>query len=150
IGMQMVSAVVSREQLRGVARVSHNLVEINHCIEFSAVADPSVHLLPHLFFLRSGKADQRRTEDRVLERWDRSPNDSNPLFVGARYELTIAGYALIEDAQFRLSVALLQPLRKHVGPTPVGIQCGTVAVSERGAKRYDGCPARRSRDIYPG
>src|SRR5437868_8132208 len=98
--MQMVSAVVSREQLRGVARVSHNLVEINHCIEFSAVADPSVHLLPHLFFLGSGKADQRLTKDRVLERWDRSPYDSNPLFVGARYQLTIADYQALGTHTF--------------------------------------------------
>jgi len=41
-GMQMVSAVVYREQLRGVARVTQNRIEIDDAVEFTAAEDPSV------------------------------------------------------------------------------------------------------------
>src|SRR6266852_5601393 len=90
--MQVVSAVVNRAQSRRVARVPHNLVEIDHRIEFSASEYPFVDLLTHGFFLRSIERDLRRSEERVLERRIRRPNDSDSFFVRARYELAIAGY----------------------------------------------------------
>jgi hypothetical protein len=59
VGMQMVSAVVTREQLRWVARVAQDLVEIDHTIEFTAGANPIVDLLAHPFLLRREKSDRR-------------------------------------------------------------------------------------------
>src|SRR5258707_716289 len=88
----MVSAVVNSEQPRRVARVSQDLVEIDHSIEFSAAAHPGVDLLTHAFFLGSIKGDQGRSEKRVLERRVSGPNHSNSLQMGTSYELTIAGY----------------------------------------------------------
>src|ERR1700730_8753657 len=65
IGMQMVSAVVNREQSRGVARVPQNHVEIENIIEFSAAAYPVVDLLPHDFFLGTIKGDRGRSFERT-------------------------------------------------------------------------------------
>ena len=83
VDVQMISAVVSRQQLRGVAWVAHDFVEIDHSVEFAAAADPGVDLLTNLFILGSVKADRGLTEGRVLKRRDRRPYDSNSLFVGA-------------------------------------------------------------------
>src|SRR5260370_13872115 len=93
--MQMIVGIVTREQPRGMARVPQNLVEIDHSIKLSAGADTGVDLLTHHFFLGGIKAERGRSEGRVLERWDRGPNDSNCLSMGARYELTIAGYYVL-------------------------------------------------------
>ena len=89
--MQVVSAVVTREQLRGVARVPQNQVEIDHSIEFGAAQDPVVNLLTCGFPFGSIKSDCRFGERRVLKRRVRRPNDSNALLMGTRDELTIAG-----------------------------------------------------------
>src|SRR4051812_24739420 len=79
VDVQMVSAVIAGEQPRGTARVSHHRVEIDHSIEFSAAPDPGVNPLTYPFFLGRRKADERRREDRTLERWNGRPDDSNAL-----------------------------------------------------------------------
>src|SRR5215468_5825282 len=49
IGMQVVSAVVFRKQLRGMAWVTQDHIEIDHTIEFTTAANPVVNLLTHGF-----------------------------------------------------------------------------------------------------
>ena len=61
VGMQMVSAVVNREQSRWVARVLQNHVEIEDIIEFTAAAYPVVDLLTHDFFLGTLKGYRGRS-----------------------------------------------------------------------------------------
>lgn len=58
--MQMVSAVVAGKQLRGVTRIAHSLVEINHSIEFTAAANPGVDLLTNRFLLGKVEAIKER------------------------------------------------------------------------------------------
>src|SRR5438067_2676120 len=91
VDVQMVSAVIAVEQPRGAARVSHRRIEIDHGIEFTAATDPRVELFTHALFLGSEEVDVRRREDGSLERWNGRPDDSNPLLVSTRDELTIAG-----------------------------------------------------------
>src|SRR5262249_59422084 len=88
----MISAVVRRQQPRGLARVSQDLVKIDHRIEFTAAADPGIDLLTNEFFLWGVEADSGRVKGRVLERRVSRPNDSNSLFMCARYSLAVAGY----------------------------------------------------------
>src|SRR5262250_2560318 len=57
VGMQMVSAVVARQQLLWVAWVSQNSVKVHHAIEFAAAENPLVDLLAHTFFLGSVESD---------------------------------------------------------------------------------------------
>src|SRR5581483_242897 len=59
IGMQMVAAVVTRQQLCGVARVPQNGIEIDHPIEFTALENPLVDLPTHAFLFRSVEGDGR-------------------------------------------------------------------------------------------
>src|SRR6476660_7117054 len=91
--MQVVSAVVTREQLRGAARVQQNRVEIDRAVEFTAAKDPGVDLLAHAFFLGSVKSDRRRRrpqiQKRVFEWWVGRTDDSNSLLVRPRDELAI-------------------------------------------------------------
>jgi hypothetical protein len=57
--MKMVSAVVTREQLRGVARVTQNRIEIDDAVESTAAEDPSVDLLSHALFFASVESVSR-------------------------------------------------------------------------------------------
>jgi hypothetical protein len=45
IGMQVVPAIVCRKQLRGMAWVTQDRIEIDHTIEFTTAANPVVSLL---------------------------------------------------------------------------------------------------------
>ena len=49
IGMQVVSAVVCRKQLRGMALVTQDRIEIDHTIEFTTPTNPIVNLLAYGF-----------------------------------------------------------------------------------------------------
>jgi hypothetical protein len=73
--MQMVSTVVSREQLRRMSRIAYNRIEINHAVEFFAAENPGVDLLSHPFFLRSVQSDRRprrpQIQKRVFERCEK-------------------------------------------------------------------------------
>jgi hypothetical protein len=73
--MQMVSTVVSREQLRRMSRIAYNRIEINHAVEFFAAENPGVDLLSHPFFLRSVESDRRprrpQIQKRVFERCEK-------------------------------------------------------------------------------
>src|SRR5258707_14980121 len=95
VGMQMVSTVVIREQLRRVTRIAYNRIEIHHAVEFFAAENPGVDLLSHPFFLRSVESDPRprrpQIQKRVFERWVRRADDSNALLMSPRNELPIAG-----------------------------------------------------------
>jgi hypothetical protein len=75
VGMQMVSTVVSREQLRRMSRIAYNRIEINHAVEFFAAENPGVDLLSHPFFLRSVQSDRRprrpQIQKRVFERCEK-------------------------------------------------------------------------------
>ena len=83
--MQMIPAVVSGQQLCGVARVVHPFVEIDHAIEFTAAADPGVDFLTDFFFLGRVKAVKERiAEDRVLEGWNRCADGSDSFLVSER------------------------------------------------------------------
>ena len=62
IGMQMVSTVVTWKQLRRVARVPQDRVEIDYRIEFTAAEDPLVNPLPLGFPLGSIKSDYQPLE----------------------------------------------------------------------------------------
>src|SRR5262245_42922931 len=55
VGMQMVSTVVCRKQLCGMAWVTQDRIEINRPIEFTAAANPVVNLLTYGFPLGSIK-----------------------------------------------------------------------------------------------
>src|ERR1041384_2304157 len=92
VDVQMVAAVIGRKDARGLARVAHGRVEVDHAVELTARTNPSVHLPSHLLLLRRGKADGRRTKERTLEWRDGRPDGPNPFFVRACDELTIAGY----------------------------------------------------------
>ena len=56
VGMQMISAVVARKQSGRVVGITHNLIEIDHSIEFTIGSYSVVDLLTHDFLLRSVKA----------------------------------------------------------------------------------------------
>jgi hypothetical protein len=75
LGMQMVSTVVNREQLRRMSRIACNRIEINHAVEFFAAENPGVDLLSHPFFLRSEESDRRprrpQIQKRVFERCEK-------------------------------------------------------------------------------
>src|SRR5580693_2783010 len=100
VGMQMISAVVFWKQTLGTLRVSQNLVEIDHPIEFSAFPYPRVELLAHTLLLGSIKADHRILEGRVLERRNRRGYDSNSFFMRPCYHLTIAGHQALSAHTF--------------------------------------------------
>lgn len=53
VRVQMIAAVISREQLSRVARVAQDLVEIDHRIKFAAATYPVVNLLAYCFSLGS-------------------------------------------------------------------------------------------------
>src|SRR5215469_9697063 len=95
VGMQMVSTVVCREQLRRVIRIAYNRIEINHAVEFFAAENPGVDLLSHPFFLRSVESDRRprrpQIQKRVFEWWVGRADDSNSFLMRPRNELPIAG-----------------------------------------------------------
>src|SRR4029077_21287587 len=95
IGMQMVSTVVIREQLRRVIRIAYNRIEIHHAIEFLAAENPGVDLLSHPFFLRSIESDRRprrpQIQKRVFERWVSRADDSNSFWMRQGNHLPIAG-----------------------------------------------------------
>src|SRR5437016_4093371 len=75
VDMQMVSAVEAGQYLHRAIRITHSGVEIDHAIEFTAVANPRVDLPPHLFIFGTEKAIKERVlEDRTFERWDCGPD----------------------------------------------------------------------------
>jgi hypothetical protein len=82
IRVQMVSAVVKREESRRVTRIPHNRVEIDHGIEFGAAQHPLTDLLTNHFLSGVKKVDLARIEERVLEWRVRRPHNANPLFGG--------------------------------------------------------------------
>src|SRR5262249_18580427 len=91
VDVQMIAAVIQREQPRRVARVAHNFVEIHDGVEFAASADPRVDLVPRCFFLRREEMDLRMFEHRVLDGGDGGSDNKNPLLMRARDQLAIAG-----------------------------------------------------------
>jgi len=68
IDVQMIPAVVSGQQLCGVARVVHRFVEIDHAIEFTAAADPSIDFLTDFFPSRECKSGRRKDRGRSRAR----------------------------------------------------------------------------------
>src|SRR6266481_1985926 len=91
IGMQVVSAVICMKQLRRMAWVTQDRIEIDHTIEFTTAANPVVNLLTHGFPLGSIKSGNQPFEGRVLKWRVCRPNDTNPVSMATRDELTIAG-----------------------------------------------------------
>jgi hypothetical protein len=89
--MQVVSAVVFRKQLRGMAWVTQDRVEVHHTIEFTTAANPVVDLVTSGFPIGSIKSDNLPFERRVLKWRVCRPNDTNVLSVATRDELAIAG-----------------------------------------------------------
>jgi hypothetical protein len=61
--MQVVSAVVFRKQLRGLAWVTQDGIEVDHTIEFTTTANPVVDLLPYGFPLGSIKSGNQPFEE---------------------------------------------------------------------------------------
>src|SRR5262249_5773191 len=95
-----VSAVVRRQQPRGPARVSQDLVKIDHRIEFTAAADPGIDLLTHELFLRGVEADSGRAKGRVLERRECWCCVCKFPSMRGRYQLAIAGYQALGARAF--------------------------------------------------
>ena len=60
VRVQMVSAIVARQQLLWMAGVPQNSVKIHHVIEFAAIEDPLVDFLPDAFFFDIEESDRRR------------------------------------------------------------------------------------------
>ena|SRR5438045_1719610 len=63
VDMQMISAVEAWQYLRRVIWIAYGGVEIDHAVEFAAVADPRVNLLPYLFVFGAVKV----IEEKALE-----------------------------------------------------------------------------------
>ena len=98
----MISAVEAWQYLRRVIWIAYGGVEIDHAVEFAAVADPRVNLLPYLFCLGRVKAIKEGVwKNCMLERWDSCADGSNSFLVRARYELAIAGYHVLSIDSFR-------------------------------------------------
>ena len=91
IGMQVVTAVVCRRQLRWMAWVTQDRIEIDHTIEFTTAANPVVNLLTYGFSLGCKKNGNQPFEGRVLKWRVCRPNDTNAVSMATRDELTIAG-----------------------------------------------------------
>src|SRR5215475_8212358 len=89
--MQVVSTVVCGKQLRAMAWVPQNRIEIDHAIEFTTAENPRVNLLTYRFPLGSIKSRHQSLESRVFKWRVCGPNDSNMLLVTTGDELTIAG-----------------------------------------------------------
>src|SRR5580765_6798459 len=85
VGMQMVSTVVIREQLRRVTGIAYNRIKVHHAVEFFAAENPGVDLLSHPFFLQSVESARRsrrpQIQERVFERWVGRADDSNSLLM---------------------------------------------------------------------
>src|SRR4029077_2328751 len=95
IGMQVVSAVVCRKQLRGMAWVTQDRIEVDHTIEFTIAANPVVNLLTYGFPLGSIKSGNQPFEGRVLKWRVCRPNYSNALFDDRSGDPTVIGHALV-------------------------------------------------------
>src|SRR5438132_11394943 len=99
--MQVISTVETGKYLRRVIRIAYGGVEIDHAVEFAAVADPHVNLLPYLFCLGRVKAIKEGVwENCMLERRDSSADGSNSFPMGARYQRTIARYHALSVYSF--------------------------------------------------
>src|SRR5438309_12035854 len=87
--MQVISAVVTRQDLRGVAWVAHDGIEIKNSIKCLPGANPGVDFLTHGFFFRSVKGERRVLEESVFERQHRRPDHTNSFAMRALDELSI-------------------------------------------------------------
>ena len=52
--MQVIAAIVRRQKMIRMLRITHDVVEVNHRIEISLGANPSVHCLPVGLAQRTG------------------------------------------------------------------------------------------------
>lgn len=101
VRVQVVPAVVPRQQSRGAGGIPYRSVEIDDSIEFTAAAHPRVDRLPGLLIIRTIKAvKEGLTEECLLEWRDRCSNRSNSVLVGARYKLSIARYQILRSDRF--------------------------------------------------
>ena len=91
VDVQVIAAVVSGQDLRGVVRVADGFVKIDDAVEFAAGADPGVDFLADLLVLGAVETViERVAEEGVLEGWNRGADDADSFFVSAGDELTIA------------------------------------------------------------
>src|SRR5690348_12333676 len=103
VDVQVVAAVVSGQDLRGVVRVADGFVKIDYAIEFAARADPSVDFLADLLVLGTEEmVIERVAKQGVLEGRNRCGDDADSFLVSARNELTIAGDQLLRGDAFGL------------------------------------------------
>src|ERR1700685_3656208 len=98
--MQMVSAVVFRKQLRGMAWVTQDGIEVDHTIELTTTANPVVNLLTYRFPPGSIKGDNQPFEGRVLKWRVCRSNDTNALSMATRDELAISGNDVLSTDLF--------------------------------------------------
>src|SRR5580698_5544934 len=83
--MQMIAAIVSRQQLIGMLRVGHNLVEIDHRIEVPIGSNPPVHSLAVRLAQRP-----RMIVLRAHIRCDGSSEDTNTVCMRACNDLLVS------------------------------------------------------------
>ena len=88
--MQVISAIVCRQQLIRVLRIAHGRIEVYHGIEVSRRANPIIHCLPVSLAQRTGMIVIRSHIGR-----DRRAKDSQPVCVGPRNDLPIGGDDLL-------------------------------------------------------
>src|SRR5690349_1698369 len=99
--MQMVAAIVSGQDLCGVAGVANSFVKIDDAVKFAAGADPGVDFLADLLILGAVEMIKERIlEDCMLERRNRRADDADSFFVSAGDELTIAGDQVLSGDSF--------------------------------------------------
>src|SRR5215472_4443009 len=97
----MIPAIVSRQQLCGMAGITHRRIEVNHTIELTLATNPVVDFLTHLFlFGRVKVLEERLTEECMLEGRDCGADDPDSLLMSARYEPAIAGDDVLRRHNF--------------------------------------------------
>src|SRR6266478_6711249 len=99
VWMQMIPAVVLRQQAPWTIRIANDGVEVDDGIELVRGAHPRVQLLARCFFLGRVEAGHRVG---VLERRHGGTNDSQPPFVCERNESALASDELIDRGPLRL------------------------------------------------
>jgi hypothetical protein len=94
--MQMIAAIVGRQQPIGMVRIGHDAVKIDDCVEVSRRANPLVHGPPVGLAQCSGMV----VVGPYIRR-DRPSNHPQPMRMGARDDLFVDGdYPLHEHRMF--------------------------------------------------
>src|SRR5688572_30251244 len=94
--MQMVAGIVFSSELAGLVRIAHRLIEIHDAIECLGIADPGVHRLAYLLFLRA-------VIRRALKGQDRRTDDLDATLVRSRDDLPIGCDQLLRIDDWRVA-----------------------------------------------